>query len=309
MFLSLNTRAAGLDLDPPATIDLAARHGFAGVDLMLRDLVERGFDPRALRERIDDRRLLPGAFPLPVDWKGDEARFQSDLERLPAIARAAQTLGLTRTGTWILPETASPGKGTSAAQLRSEAVDWHVRRLGPIVRILADYGIRIGLEVIGPATSRTGRGLPLFDRLGGPEVGALIERLQTPEGTVGLLVDAFHLHAAGEEIEVAWGRGIDQVVWVHLADLPAGATPDRSVIQDRDRGLPGEHGAVACRELLGELANRGYSGPVCIEPMAGCRSLANLDPDGVARKLIGAFEAVRPVGPQRDSAGAEERSS
>src|SRR6266404_4575571 len=105
MYACFNARAIGLSLSAAATIELASRAGFDGVDLMVRDLVEAGDDPRALRALMDDRGLRAGAWPLPIDWRGDAGTFAEGLARLPRYAAAAEALGLSRTGTWVMPET------------------------------------------------------------------------------------------------------------------------------------------------------------------------------------------------------------
>jgi len=245
VFTSFNARALGLTLPAAATIDLAASAGFEGVDLLVRDLMDAGLDPRALRNRMDALGLRGGAWPLPVDWRGGDKRFVDDLHRLPALARAASLLGLNRTATWLMPETPElpPTEATREAH-RCRVRDLHAQRLGAIARILADHGTRLGLEVIGVASSRTGRGLPLYVRLGDPDLAQLLETLRADTPGVGLLVDAFHLYAAAEPMEVAWSRGVNSVIGVHVADLPASAMADRALLRDGERGLPGENGAI-----------------------------------------------------------------
>jgi len=295
MFASFNARALGLTLPAEATIDLAAASGFAGVDLLVRDLIEDGLDPRALRDRMDGLGLRGGAWPLPVDWRGGEERFADDLGRLPALARAASILGLHRTATWMMPETPDlPASEAAREAHRREVRDLHVRRLGSIARVLADHGTRLGLEVIGVATSRTGRGLPLYTRMGDPALAELLATLRVETPGVGLLVDAFHLYAAGEPMEVGWSRGVESVVWVHVADLPASAPADRATMRDGDRGLPGENGAIDVGGLLRGLAGRGYDGPVTVEPLGGCKSLAGLDARAVADRVSSALGGVWP---------------
>ena len=39
---------------------------------------------------MDDLGLRGGAWPLPVDWRGDARRFARDLDRLPVLAEAAR---------------------------------------------------------------------------------------------------------------------------------------------------------------------------------------------------------------------------
>jgi sugar phosphate isomerase/epimerase len=112
---------------------------------------------------------------------------------------------------------------------------------------------------------------------------------------LGILLDGFHLYAAGEECEAGLAWGVERVVAVHVADLPAGAKPDRAAIVDQERGLPGDNGAIDSRRLLAHLAQRGYKGPVTAEPMAGCRSLANLTAEATARRVAASLRAVWPV--------------
>ncbi len=233
-------------------------------------------------------RLRGGAWPLPVSWRGEQARFEADLRDLPRFAATAALLGLSRTGTWVLPETPSDSPTAVA-----ETVAFHLRRLGAIARILADFDCRLGLEIIGPASFRTGLGQPFVTRYA--DIEPLLGTLLATAPNVGLLLDAFHLHAARESLATvldAWGS--DRLVWVHVADLPAGAADDPAAIQDAERGLPGEHGAVNVAGFLQELADRGYEGPVTVEPLAGCRSLASLAVETVAQRAAGSLRAHWP---------------
>lgn len=291
MFMSLNARAAGLDLTAVETVALAARSGFGGVDLLVRDLVEAGADLRALRTRMEDLGLRAGAFPLPVNWREGADQFARDLSLLPRYADAADLLGLCRTGTWVLPETREPRQDGDAAVL-AETTAWHVERLGRVARVLDAAGIRFGLEVIGPASARTGRGCSFVQKLA--DLERFLGTLWGEAPNVGLVVDAFHLYAAGEPIEAGFAWGVGRIVWVHVADLPASATEVRDAIRDQDRGLPGEHGAVESRRLLRLLCERGYDGPVTAEPMAGCQSLAGLPPDAAVCRLAAALRTVWP---------------
>jgi sugar phosphate isomerase/epimerase len=301
MHASFYARGLGLDLSAADSVALAARHGFAAVDLMVRDLRDRGEDPREIRARMDDLGVLGGAWALPVDWKGDSERFEGDLRALPGLAATARALGLARTSTWVLPGGTFPG----VAEDRECRLDAHADRLGRIAAILGREGTRLGLEVIGAETFRSVRGAPFLHRLADPDLRALIDRLNggLPAGLprVGVVVDSFHLLAAGESVEEALGAyGVEEVVWAHVADLPAEASGDRAEILDHDRGLPGESGRAPCAEMLRALANRGYSGPVSPEPLAGCRGLRGLSPEEVARR---ARESLRLVWPGTHGGG------
>ncbi len=240
MFTSFNARAMGLDLSAEQTLDVASVAGFDGVDLLVRDLVGRGEDPATVRARMDDLGLRGGAWPLPVDWRGDAERFARDLARLPKLAEAARLMGLLRTGTWVMPESPDRPEGddpTVIAAHRGALVAFHVERLGAIARILAEHESRLGLEVIGVQKSRTGRGVPFVRRFA--DLDHVLGALWSESPSFGILVDGFHLYAAGEAFAAGLAWGVERVVWVHVADLPRSALPDRAHILDSERGLPG----------------------------------------------------------------------
>ena len=62
MYACFNPRRVGLDLPAGETLDLAAAAGFAGVDLLVRDLVDSGASPRALRGRLGGQGLRGGGW-------------------------------------------------------------------------------------------------------------------------------------------------------------------------------------------------------------------------------------------------------
>jgi sugar phosphate isomerase/epimerase len=292
MFPSFNARAVGLSIAAVETIDLAADAGFGGVDLLVRDMIEEGERPDELRRRMDDLGLVGGAFPLPVSWRGDEATFRGDLARLPRLADVAALLGLRCTGTWVMPEIPRHLAGSGPEEARLATVAFHVDRLGAIADVLGSRGIRLGLEVIGVERFRSGRS-PLFaTRLG--DVAPILSALASTSAGVGLLLDTFHLYASGESLDEVLALGDESIAWVHVADLPANGTTDRSLIEDHDRGLPGESGAIPNREILQILQDRGYAGPVTSEPLSGCRSLRGLDPAAIAQRVGQTLHAVWP---------------
>ena len=290
MYASWNARAVGLGLTAGETIEVAAQAGFDAVDLLVRDLFESRVDPQSVRGRMDELGLRGGAWPLPVHWRGNPEQFAEDVHDLPRYARAAATLGLQRTGTWVLPETDSTlFPGFEGDDLLRRTIRLHVERLGKIAAILADHGSRLGLEIMGPTSARRGPGPDfvhqyhrLTDQLG---------ELRDEHPNVGVLIDAFHLFAAGEGVEAGLVWGVDAVVWVHVADS---ANPDRLRVLDQERALPGETGLANCRGLLKRLAEQGYDGPVTGEPLKHCRSLQGLDALATAQRTLASLQTVWP---------------
>jgi sugar phosphate isomerase/epimerase len=288
MFSSFNARAVGLSgLSAEETVEIASAAGFDGVDLLVRDLVQSGVDPRAIRSRMDGLGLKGGAFPCPIDWRGDEPSFRLGIEGLGPVLEAASVLGLSTTGTWVMPELPGPEAD------RAEVAALHVRRLGTLARLLDSYGIKLGLEVIGVESFRTGRREPFVARLG--DLDRELGEIWAESPNLGILLDAFHLHAAGEAIEAGLAWGVGRVCWVHVADLPPGGSSERSRIVDANRGLPSENGAVDVRGFLARLVSEGYEGPVTAEPLANCRSLAGLKPQDVAERVKRSLDEVWPI--------------
>jgi len=287
MFSSFNARAVGLPgLSAEETVDLAAGAGFEGVDLLVRDLVLSGVDPRTIRARMDDLGLKGGAFPFPMNWREDETTFRQDLEGLKPVLEAASVLGLSTTGTWVMPELPVPGAD------RGEVAALHIRRLGTLARLLDSHGIKLGLEVIGVESFRTGREEPFVARLA--DLDKELGPIWAESPNLGILLDAFHLYAADEPIEAGLSWGVDRIYWVHVADLPPGGPVDRAKIVDANRGLPGKNGTIDVRGFLARLAREGYDGPVTVEPLANCRGLAGLNPRAVAERVKRSLDSVWP---------------
>ena len=293
MYQSFSARAVGLpNLPAETTIEIAAAAGFDAVDLMIRDLVRSGTDLSKIRDRMKEFGLRAGAFPMTMDWRGDEASFRRDLAELPQIARAAAGLGLTRTGTWVMPETPTmPPSGTDSATFRAEIAAFHGDRLGAIAKVLADHGIRLGLEVIGVSTFRRGVGVPFITRI--DELDPTLKVLRD-QPNIGLLVDVFHLHAAGEPFTAALAWGADRLVWAHVADLPPGFNSGREAIIDAERGLPDARGSLDCRAFLAMLDNAGFDGPVTAEPLGRCARLVGEKPIEVAHRVKRALDGCWP---------------
>jgi sugar phosphate isomerase/epimerase len=310
VYTSFNARAVGLDLSARETIELAAEAGFDAVDLLVRDLVNRGEDPAELRGRMDDLGIRGGAWPLPVDWRSrNPTRFQVDVNRLSLLADVASRLGMERTGTWVYPELEPAWLDVAgpAAELENlehdpveRAVSWIVSWLQPIVRVLALAGVRLGIEWIGVPSFRTGRPLPFVHSVRDPRLRQLVERLNVGYSTaspspVGLLYDAFHLYAAGDfdAPQREWAER--EAVWVHVADLPGGwPAVGGPEIRDDDRGLPGDSGVVPVSEFLLRLRRTGYAGPVTAEPLGTCRRLLPLSP---RERAVATRDALRSVWP------------
>lgn len=278
MFKSLSAGAIGVGGTTEQIAELAARHGFGGIELNAAeaaDLMDAG-ELDALRAIYDRHGLRPGAMGLPVQFRKDEETFQEDLAGLARQAEAARAIGCRRCATWLLP--------ASDELPFDENFELHRRRLGACAEVLGDCGCRLGLEFVGPKTSRAGRKHEfLYDMKG---ILALAEAIGT--GNVGLLLDSWHWYCTEATVEDIRRLDPQQVVHVHVNDAPAGIPVAEQI--DSRRELPGETGVIDIAGFLGALAAIGYDGPVMAEPFS--QGLRELPADEAVRVTSEALNKV-----------------
>ncbi|HET6386573.1 MAG TPA: sugar phosphate isomerase/epimerase [Armatimonadota bacterium] len=268
MYRCLSPGAIGI----PATLDqgllLAQAAGFEGLEINIGEVAGRARETSMgdVKQLFRDAGLTPGAWGLSVNYRAGEADFQKDLDRLPALAEAARELGCTRTATWIMP--------FSDELTYQENFAWHKDRMGRVARILGEYGCRLGLEFIGPATSRRGKKHEFIYNM-----AQMLELAAACGDNVGLLLDCWHWYTSGGTVDELKKLRPEDVVYVHVNDAPAGVRVDEQ--KDNVRCLPGETGVIDIRGFLRSLAEIGYDGPVTPEPFS--QKLKEMNPDDAAR--------------------------
>lgn len=255
MYASLMSDLIGIHVTVPEQIQLAKRCGFAGVDLRLTDRLEEiqslGVD-RTL-DLIQQHGLRVGYGSMLTRTISAVAEdWRAAMEHLPEVATVAEGLGFTRAGVVVLPF----DDHCDAAANRAR----HIERLGQAAPILADHGIALGLEYVSPQTRRQGHRFEFVHNL--EQMLLLIQEADQPN--VGLMLDSFHWHAAGESAEALAQLVPEHVVVVHLNDAPSGLS--RTELDVRVRELPASTGEIDLAGFLGALRDIGYEGPVTSEP-------------------------------------------
>ncbi|MDO3411784.1 sugar phosphate isomerase/epimerase family protein [Saccharibacillus sp. CPCC 101409] len=228
-------------------IELAAAGGFRAVDTDAKGLIEQYGEDGAKR-LLEQNGLVLGAIGLSVEWRSDEETFLAGLPALAEEAAAAKKLGCTRCCTYILPSTDL--KASHFALLAT-------RRLRTCAQILGAYGIRLGLEFVGPHHLRTAWKHPFIWTL--DETLDWIDTIGEPN--VGLLFDSYHWYTNGHAIADIERLQPHQIVHVHLNDAPD--VPVKDVL-DNGRLYPGE-GVIDLPGFLSALKRIGYNGVVSQE--------------------------------------------
>ena len=246
--------------------------GFQGVEFNpgeVAKLIEQ-HDADYVKRLFTDARVKPAGFGLPLDWRGDEAKWQASLEALPRLAKAAQAIGGWRTMTWIMP--------CSNERPFEENYRFHVERFKPAAQILADHGCHLGLEFIGPQTLLKSQKYPFIHTMQG-----MLDMGSEIGPNVGLLLDCWHWHTSGGTLTDLQALKPEQVVYVHVNDAPEGVPMEEYV--DNIRGLPGETGVIDIAGFLKALQSIGYDGPVTPEPFK--KELSDLTSDEARLKTVG----------------------
>ena len=160
----------------------------------------------------------------------------------------------------------------------------HVERLRRGAEVLSNYGIRFGLEFVGPKTSREGHKYEFIHTL--DQVLDLCDAIGT--GNVGVLLDAWHWYTSHGTVDDLKKLSNELVVQVHVNDAPAGIDVDEQV--DNVRELPGATGVIDIAAFLAQLYELGYDGPVTPEPFS--KSLPEMARDDAARVVGASMEKI-----------------
>jgi sugar phosphate isomerase/epimerase len=279
VFKSLSPGSVGIrGVSLPQAIELAAKTGFGGVDVGIREAAaladEHGIE--YVRDLYATAGLCPGSWRPPVTW-GREDQWEDGMRELPKLAAVGQALGATRTATWITP--------CSDQRPFKENWQWHVEHLRQVAEVLKDHNCRLGLEFIGPKTSRTRGRYEFIHTLDGiMELSAAIGT-----GNIGLLLDAWHLYTSGGSISDLDKVTGQDIITVHVNDAPPGVALEEHI--DSVRRLPMESGVIDLPGLLRKLAQMGYDGPLTAEAVSD-RVKATKDPLEATRVVAGYMDQM-----------------
>jgi sugar phosphate isomerase/epimerase len=275
MYTNLSPGAIGIRADLKTTLELARATGWQGIDLPAAETLQLAQASSAAEvvAIVTAAGLKLGGWGLTVDWR--KPYDASALETLEAQAALAQQLGATRVTTWLLP--------FSDERPFRENFAFHVQQLGPIARVLAEHGCRLGLEFIGP---RTMREKPRYGFIYSLEGMLCLADAIGPNA--GLLLDCWHWYTSlGTPADIRAMRA-DDVVYVHVNDAPEGVAVEQQL--DQVRRLPASTGVIDIAGFLAALRDIGYDGPLTPEPFEP--RLAQQPPEQSAREAHASMVAM-----------------
>lgn len=275
MSIQLSCGSIGVKADQRQAISYAARYGFQSVE------VDSGFlaslDAKALGALVEEARAKGvkwGCAGLPVEFRRDDETFRAGLVSLPRRAAAIRAAGANRMGTWI-----SPGSDTLTY---AENMKVHASRLRQVASVLEDQDCRLGLEYVGPKTSRAERRHPFVHSMNG--MRELIAAIGKPN--VGFVLDSWHWYTAGETLSDIKTLKASDVVLIDLNDAPAGIAVDEQI--DSKRALPCETGIIDVGGFLSTLNSIGCDAPARCEPFSA--RLRALPPEQALQETAAAMK-------------------
>jgi sugar phosphate isomerase/epimerase len=276
MFRAFDGGAIGVSVSYDEAVELAAHFGFEGVCLNTAFAMENG--PEAVVQLLDERGLQSGGWGLPVSLLAPQTEFDDRVAALGSVAECCGRAGDLRAFTWLAP---------ASDEMAFDEMFRFVRdRVEQVAAVLQEHDVRLGLEFIGPATSRARRKHEFIHTMDG--MLELCRAVGT--GNVGLLLDSWHLYTSGGRMDDVLELGDQDVVQVHVNDAPAGVPVDEQA--DNVRRLPGETGVVDAARFLRNLQTIGYTGPVVVEPFS--ERVRQMEDKQAVRATKEALDAVWP---------------
>ena len=267
MFQSLNLGLANVaEKNFEKKLLLAKKYGFSYIEAGAQEVMENGVENvRALLQK-HGMQISSANLPFHPTQLDDDA-FAAAMEALPAQAAALSAVGCTRCISWIFP--------ASDTLTMEENYAFQVKRLSAAAAVLKEYGMRLGLEFIGPYTGRKGKKYVFLYT-----AEEMLKLAKDCGDNVGLLFDAYHWYTGAHNKDV-FDHIPDQscIVSVHVNDAPVG---DPLELPDSPRALPGETGMIEIACVIDGLRKLGYTGPVIAEPFSPKLAAMETDDEKVA---------------------------
>jgi sugar phosphate isomerase/epimerase len=269
MFLSLNSVLLQGRVPWPDFARLAAQTGFPATDVMLRPAMQAGVN--ATNDLLAGLKIKPAIIEFPVEFRKDDATFQTSLAQLDAAAQFAAAIHCPRMMTYILSSSDTP---------KDELRQTYKQRFTESARILARSNVRLGLEFLGPLEIRRAHKYEFIWRM-----NDMLAFAKECGPNVGLLLDSWHWHHAGATPEDIVAAGRDRIVHVHFNDAP-NLPPEQ--IHDNQRLLPGE-GVINLTGFLQALNRIGYHDALSVEVFGRTKDMT---PEAAAKAGLDSALAV-----------------
>ena len=267
----------GVSANQRQSLEYAVKYGFEGIAPNPGEFMNKSADEiNEWLAAMKDKGIRYGSAGLPVEFRRDQDSFEKGLAQLPKQAKVLNQLGVTRMATWILP-----GHNELTYLQNFER---HKNRLRKAAEILRDNDIRLGLEFVGPRTSRSRSRYPFICTQAG--MMELANAIGTPN--TGLLLDSWHWYTSHGTVDELLQLTNSNIVHVHVNDAPSGVPIDQQA--DNRRKLPATTGVIDLKGFINALVKIGYDGPIECEPFD--QDLRKMQPNDALKQTIEALNRL-----------------
>lgn len=259
----------------PESCRLAEKYGFDAVNADRSYLKEHG--PAQVVGLLKQHNLKPAAFAFSTAFNACHADvdFEQSLEGFEQDLSLGRKAGFKCCVGYVQPSSDTVGYYDHFALL--------CERLKRIKPLLETYGVRLGLEFIGPTTMRMSRKFDFIHTLDG--LRGLIAAADA-EDCVGFKLDAMHWYTSGAGLLDLEKLSPGEVVYVEINDGLKGDY-DRFTLPEFERELPGATGTIDVAGMLRTLDALGFDGPVVVEPWnAQLRAMNPSDAVGKVKQTL-----------------------
>lgn len=282
MFKNLNTSALGIAGSQSEIIELTLTYRFQAMDLNIADFCNRAgiYGVPYARRLIDSAKVKIGTFSLPLKLDSTQEVFAKELAALKDYATAASELGCRRAIAMLAP--------ASDSLPYHENFEQHRSRLSEICKVLEPAGVTLGLGFQGAASLRKNKTFQFIHEI--DALGLLVNMVKAPN--LGLVIDLWDITASGGDLDTVQKTPVEQIVAVHLADMPEDKPLEE--LSEKDRLLPGQSGRVDCAGAIRILAEKSFQGPVSAMPHRSIFKNNRRDPivKAVSAALAGVWTAA-----------------
>ena len=243
----------GVKANQQQALEYAVKYGFGGIAPSEGEFADKS--AAEISEWValmKQKGIRYGAAGLPVEFRRDEALFKNGMAQLPKRAALLKQLGVTRVATWI-----TPGHNELTYLQNFKMLETRFREAA---KVLKDNDLRLGLEFVGPRTSREKFRFPFVCTQ--VDMMELVDAVGT--GNVGLLLDSWHWYTSHGTVKELERLSNKDIVHVHVNDAPAGVEIDQQI--DNRRKLPATTNVIDLKGFINTLVKIGYDGPVECEP-------------------------------------------
>ncbi len=229
---------------------LAYKYKYIGINL---DLEKPKYSIIEMKNILNDFRLIATSFHFTVKLSGSEIEFNESLKIFSKQAENASKIGCNIALNYLPP--------FSNILNFDSLFKLYVKRLSLVKNILLDNDIKIAFEFIGPTETRVHSKYDFIHTIDG--VRCLISAADLYHNA-GFKLDVHHWQHSGASLLDLQHLDLEYIIYLELNDGLKGY--NQFTIPEFKRTLPLKTGVNDVKGFLMSLYNKGFRGPVAIEP-------------------------------------------